>query len=114
MFTFLFSALQAAEQTSAPAKSAGMGAIGIFAQLLPFILIAIIFYFFIIRPQSKQRQLLKQMIDNINIGDKVITKGGIIGTISQILENSFIINLYDGSKLEILKNAVISMINDNQ
>ncbi|MFA5075012.1 MAG: preprotein translocase subunit YajC [Candidatus Babeliales bacterium] len=112
MFTFLFSTLQAQNPIEAP-KAIGAGPFGFLIQILPLILIGIIFYFFIIRPQNKQRQLLKEMIDNLKTGDKVITKGGIIGTISISLENSFIIELYDGSKIEILKNAIISAINDN-
>lgn len=111
MFTFLFSTLQAQNPIEAT-KQMGAGSFAFLIQILPLILIGVIFYFFIIKPQNRQRQLLKDMINNLKIGDRVITKGGIIGKISVSLENSFIIELYDGSKIEILKNAIISTIND--
>ncbi|MCF7799566.1 preprotein translocase subunit YajC [Candidatus Babeliales bacterium] len=111
MFTFLFSTLQA-QNPLENVKQMGAGSFSFLIQILPLILIGVIFYFFIIRPQNRQRQLLKEMIDNLKIADRVITKGGIIGKISTSLENSFIIELYDGSKIEVLKNAIISTIND--
>jgi len=112
MITLLFSVATATTQAQTPTQA--MKFMGIFGQLLPFVLIAVIFYLFIIRPQNKQRQMLQQMIDNLQPEDKIITKGGIIGTVKNINETSFIIELYDGTKLEILKNAVISLINDKK
>ena len=83
----------------------------IFAQFLPFIIIIAVFYFFLIRPQQKQQQMLAQMRSNLKPGDKIVTKGGTLATVSQIKENTLIVQLYDGAKSEILKNAVISLIN---
>ncbi|MBU4270086.1 preprotein translocase subunit YajC [Candidatus Dependentiae bacterium] len=79
--------------------------------MLIFILI---FYFMLIRPQSKQRQAINNMINNLKIGDKIITKGGIIAQISQIKEETLIIEVEAGTKIEILKHAVVSLINDDQ
>ncbi|MCK4650762.1 preprotein translocase subunit YajC [Candidatus Babeliales bacterium] len=116
MITFLSSILQATSINPIagkfPAKTTNI--IGMFGQFLPFILIALIFYFFIIRPQSKQRQMLQQMIYNLKPGNRIITKGGIIGTIKNIQNNSFILELHDGTKIEILKSAVISMLNEQK
>ena len=111
MFTFLFSMLNAADQAGSTTQSTTMNAMGTIGQILPFILIGIVFYIFIIRPQSKQKQQLAQMIQNIKLENKVITKGGMIGEIEQILETSFIVKLHDGTKVEILKQAIISIIN---
>ena len=115
MITFLFSILQAAQkapsQTTTIPQTSTYSAMQMFGQFLPFILIIIIFYLFIIRPQSQQRKKLAEMIRNLSPGDKIITKGGIIGTISQIKENTLLIQLHDGTTIEILKHAVISMLN---
>ena len=111
MFSFLFSTLFATDQMTAPTTYNITKTIG---QFLPFILIAVIFYFFIIRPQSKQRQLLSEMIKNLENGDKVITKGGIIGKISDISENFIILELHDGTKIKILKNAIISLMDEKE
>ena len=57
------------------------------AQLIPLILIFIIFYFFLIRPQQKKVKEHKIMVENLKRGDKVITSGGIIGEIERIIDN---------------------------
>lgn len=90
------------------------GATQFVAQMLPFILIAVVFYFFIIRPQTQRRKAIAQMIENLKVGDKVITTAGIIGTIFKIEENAFILELFDGNKIEILKGAITSMVNEQQ
>ncbi|MFH1644332.1 MAG: preprotein translocase subunit YajC [bacterium] len=101
--------LNAAENGFIPSRT-----IGFIAQLLPFILIGVVFYFFIIRPQTQRRNALAKMIETLHVGDKVITTAGIIGTIWRIEDNSFILELFDGNKIEILKGAITSIINDQQ
>jgi len=56
------------------------------AQFIPLILIFVIFYFFLIRPQQKKVKDHKLMVDNLKRGDKVITSGGIVGTIERIVD----------------------------
>ena len=63
------------------------------AQFIPLILIFVIFYFFLIRPQQKKVKDHKLMVDNLKRGDKVVTSGGIVGTIERII---------DGEKVEVL------------
>ena len=57
------------------------------AQFIPLILIFIIFYFFLIRPQQKRVKDHKAMVENLKKGDKVVTSGGITGTISRVVDN---------------------------
>ena len=56
-------------------------------QFIPLILIFVIFYFFLIRPQQKKVKEHKLMVENLKRGDKVITSGGIIGTVEKVLDN---------------------------
>ena len=56
-------------------------------QFIPLILIFVIFYFFLIRPQQKKVKEHKFMVENLKRGDKVITSAGIIGTIERIIDN---------------------------
>ena len=56
-------------------------------QFLPLILIFIIFYFFLIRPQQKKAKEHKNMVNAIKRGDKVITSGGIFATVEKVMEN---------------------------
>lgn len=115
MITLIFSMLNAAPRIAQASTNVGAPSfLRSISQFLPFILIIIIFYFFLIRPQNKQRQALVEMINNLQVGDKVITKGGLIATINNILDNNLIVKLHDGTKIEILKHAVVSVINENK
>ena len=75
--------------------------------VLPFVLIFGIFYFLVILPQKRQKQQLQDMISQLKNGDEVVTNGGLIGTIKEIRENSFIIQSAEKSFLEVGKQAVV-------
>jgi preprotein translocase subunit YajC len=74
--------------------------------LLPFILILVIIYFFMIRPQSKKAKEQRNFKDTVKKGDKVITIGGIHAKIVEIKEKDFIIEVGNGIKMTIQKEAV--------
>lgn len=79
-------------------------------QFLPIILMFAIFYFLLIRPQQKKQKELQQMITELKKGDKVVTNGGLIGTISSVQDDYFVLTLGDSeSKVEVLKSAVIGL-----
>jgi preprotein translocase subunit YajC len=75
-------------------------------QIFPIILIIIVFYFFMIRPQLKKTKEQKKFRENIKVGDKIVTIGGIHGKIADIGEKTFMISVEGGVKLKIEKNAV--------
>lgn len=75
--------------------------------LLPFVFIFGIFYFLVIRPQKKQKQQLQEMIAGLKMNDEVVTNGGIIGTIKEVRETSFVIQSAEKSFLEVGKSAVV-------
>ena len=75
--------------------------------LLPFVLIFGIFYFLVILPQKRQKQQVQDMISQLKNGDEVVTNGGLIGTIKEIRETSFIIQSAEKSFLEVGKQAVV-------
>ena len=78
------------------------------AQFIPLILIFVIFYFFLIRPQQKKVKEHKIMVENLKRGDKVITSGGIIGTVERVMENDKAeIQISDDVKVEIVKSTGI-------
>ena len=80
-----------------------------FAQFIPLILIFVIFYFFLIRPQQKRVKEHKLMTQNLKRGDEVITSGGIIGTVDRVLEDDRIEqNISDGVKVQVIKNTIQS------
>ena len=78
-----------------------------FAQFIPLILIFVIFYFFLIRPQQKKVREHKTMTQNLKRGDEVITSGGIIGTVDRVFEEDRIeLNISDGVKVQVIKNTI--------
>ena len=78
------------------------------AQFIPLILIFVIFYFFLIRPQQKKVKEHKIMVENLKRGDQVITSGGIIGTVERVIENDKLeIQISESVKVEIVKSTGI-------
>ena len=76
------------------------------AMFLPLILIFIVFYFFIIRPQKKKEDERKKMIEAVAKGDKVVTIGGVHGTVTQVDETSILVQVDSSTKLRIEKSAL--------
>ena len=75
-------------------------------QFIPLILIFVIFYFFLIRPQQKKVKDHKLMVENLKRGDKVVTSGGIIATVERVMENDRAeIEIADNVKVEIVKST---------
>lgn len=75
-------------------------------QVLPFILIFGIFYFFMIRPQKKKMQEEDAMMNALAKGDEVYTKSGIIGTIHGLTEKIVTLEISEGVKLKVLKGQI--------
>jgi len=72
-------------------------------QFIPLILIFVIFYFFLIRPQQKKAKEHKNMVENLKRGDKVITSGGVIGTVERVMDN-------DRAEIQISENVNVEII----
>ena len=77
--------------------------------LIPFLLIIVIYYLFLIRPQNKKQKETQKMLDALKKGDKVITIGGIHGTVSSVKENTVIVKVDDDCKLEFNRTAISSV-----
>ena len=78
-------------------------------QLLPILLILVVFYVLLIRPQQKRQQELQQTISQLKAGDRVVTTGGIIGTITTVRDASFLIRSADKSILEVARSAIAGL-----
>jgi preprotein translocase subunit YajC len=84
-------------------------------QFIPLILIFVIFYFFLIRPQQKKVKEHKAMVESLKRGDKVVTSGGIIGTVERLIDNDKVeVEIAENVKVEIVKSTGIqSLVNTN-
>ena len=84
-------------------------------QFVPLILIFVIFYFFLIRPQQKKVKEHKGMVEGLKRGDKVITSGGITGTIERVIDNDKVeVEIAENVKVEIVKATGIQGLLNTQ
>jgi preprotein translocase subunit YajC len=83
-------------------QGGGLGLTG----LLPMVLIIGVFYVLLIRPQQKRQRQLQETISALKVGDRVVTNGGVIGTITTVKETSFFIRSADKSILEIARSSI--------
>ena len=83
-----------------------------FAQFIPLILIFVIFYFFLIRPQQKKVKDHKSMVSSLKRGDEVITSGGIFGRIEKVYEEDKIdLSVSENVTLTVVKSTIQSLAN---
>ena len=89
--------------------SAGIG------QFIPLILIFVIFYFFLIRPQQKKVKEHRAMVENLKKGDKVVTSGGITGTITRVVDNDKVeVEIADNITVEVIRGTGIQSLMNSQ
>tara|TARA_A100001011_G_scaffold338614_1_gene369552 strand:+ start:1056 stop:1340 length:285 start_codon:yes stop_codon:yes gene_type:complete len=82
-----------------------------FAQFIPLILIFVIFYFFLIRPQQKRVKDHKAMVQSLKRGDEIITAGGILGTVERVMEDDRIeVIIGENIKVQIIKSTITSLL----
>ena len=80
-------------------------------QFIPLILIFIIFYFFLIRPQQKRVKDHRVMVESLKRGDEIITSGGIIGTVDRVMEDDRIeVAISDNTKVQIIRSTITSLL----
>ena len=81
------------------------------AQFIPLILIFVIFYFFLIRPQQKRVKDHKTMVESLKRGDEIITSGGIIGTIDRVMEDVRIeVIIGENVRVQVIKTTITSLL----
>jgi preprotein translocase subunit YajC len=103
MYSDIAYALAAPPQDGGNAQPGGLGALGGF---LPLILIFIIFYFLLIRPQSKRAKEHKNMLENLKKGDKILTSGGIQGIIEGMDGDTLTVKIAENVKIKLSRSGV--------
>ena len=105
--TFLMVLAQA--PAPAPAPSVGEQ----FAQMLPmFVLIVVIFYFVIYRPQKQQREKHQALISQLKKGDKVVTSGGIWGTVTNVGKETVTLQVAENAKIKVARDHILRVRGD--
>jgi len=77
--------------------------------IAPLVLIFVIFYFLLIRPQQKKSKELKSMLDNVKKGDKVVTAGGMYGVIESVDTNTVVLKVAENVKIKFTKTAIATV-----
>ena len=83
------------------------GSVSPWVQLVPFALVLAIFYFIILMPMRRRQKKVEEFLQNLKIGDKVITSGGLYGSITRLGEPSLQLQVADRIRVEIARSAII-------
>jgi preprotein translocase subunit YajC len=88
----------------------GEGSPSLFTSLIPILLIFVIFYFLLIRPQQKKQKQHQGMIAAIKKGDRIVTNGGIYGTVADVKEHIIVLRIAENVKIELVKSSIATVI----
>jgi len=86
------------------------GTASLISSLLPFVLIILVFYFLILRPQQKRAKDREKLLSGVQRGDKIITSGGVHGTVEGIEDNTLLVKIADNVKVKMEKSAVATIV----
>ena len=105
-FVFISSAFA----QTAPAAAAGGDMASSLMSMLPLVLMFVVLYFVMIRPQMKRQKELKAMIDALAKGDEVVTSGGLLGKITQLGDNQIGVEVGQGVIVQMQRSAVVQVL----
>jgi preprotein translocase subunit YajC len=92
------------------AQQAAPDAGATFLSFLPLILIFVVFYFLLIRPQAKRAKEHRKMVESLAKGDEVVTNGGLLGRVTEVGENFLIVEVADGVRVKVQRQMVASLM----
>ncbi len=99
--------------SEAMAQGAGGGS-GFLIQIAPLVLIFAVFYFLLIRPQQKKMKDHRSMVESLSKGDKVVTAGGLLGTISKIEDDRIAsVEISENVKVQVVRSTITEVISAN-
>lgn len=86
------------------------GPLVMFFQFLPLILVFVIFYFLVLRPQARRQKELQKMISELAKGDRVVTSGGMMGEVADVKETSVVLRIAENVKAEFTKQSIVGVL----
>lgn len=93
------------------AQAAGGGDMGALGSFLPLILIFVVFYFLLIRPQQKKQKAHREMLSALHRGDRIVTAGGLVGTITRVLSDTELtVEIAEGVKVRVMRAMVSDVL----
>ncbi|MEO1910996.1 MAG: preprotein translocase subunit YajC [Paracoccus sp. (in: a-proteobacteria)] len=101
--------------TPAYAQAAGgAGGGAAFAQFIPLILIFLIMYFLMIRPQQKRAKQHREMVSNVKKGDTVITQGGILAKVASVRDDELEVEIAQGVRIRVVRSTIAQVVNKTE
>jgi preprotein translocase subunit YajC len=98
------------------AQAAGSGmSMGALEQFLPLVLIFVVFYFLLIRPQQKRMKVHKEMLGQLRRGDRVVTAGGIIGTVNKMVNDTEVsVEISEGVRVRVVRSTITEVLSKTE
>lgn len=96
----------------ATAQATGGGSASMFATMIPIIATIAIFYFLVIAPANKQRRKTEQMLHSLKKGDRIVTSGGIYGTVQGVETDVVYLKIAENVKVKVQRSAIASIVNE--
>jgi preprotein translocase subunit YajC len=106
MMATLLALAQAAPSAPTTGPAGPLGGCGNGTQMVPFVLIFVVFYFLLIRPQQKKQREQQDWLKSLKKGDEVFTSGGIIGKISGLTENTVTLEVQEKVRIKVLRSHI--------
>lgn len=101
--------------TPAYAQAAGAGGGSLIEGLLPLVLIVVLFWFLIIRPQNKRQKEYKEMVSNVRRGDSVVTAGGVFGKVTKVKDNNELeVEIAEGVRIRVVQDTLSQVLSKNE
>ncbi len=96
--------------SNAYAQAGGQQDGPVYANLIFIVILFVVFYFLLIRPQQKRAKEHKSMVDNLAKGDEIVTNGGLLGKITKVGENFMTVEIAEGTVIRVQRNAVSTVM----
>ncbi|HET7711581.1 MAG TPA: preprotein translocase subunit YajC [Thermoanaerobaculia bacterium] len=100
--------------TIALLQTGGTSAAAFIVQILPILAIGLVFYFLVIAPANKQRRKTEQMLSSLKKGDRVVTSGGIYGTVQGVEADVIYLKIADNVRIKLARTAVSSIVSGTE
>lgn len=97
----------------APPPDADVTTFDTIMNFMPLVILLLIFYFLLIRPQHKKQKELKDMVANLKEGDRIVTQGGLIGTVKKVKDSEITLEVANDVRVKINRSYVASMVTKN-
>jgi|SRR5579863_3431219 len=98
-------------QTQSPSSSSSFLGNGNLVQFAPLVLIFVVFYFLLIRPQQQRQKQTRSMLAALRRGDRVVTAGGIIGTVAKVInDNEVAIDIADNTRVRVVRSTITQVL----